>query len=484
MRLMLAIFRKDVRQLWPRIAVLLVFLAGYGYLDAAHRLMHPAPVPALVVLLAVWYLIAGAIHAERPAGDRQYWITRPIPWGTVLAAKAAFIAAFFHLPLLAVQMISLAANGVSPLPHVPGLIGGQIWFGALAVIPVVALAAVTEGIVAFILSGLAGVAGCFFVATWLTGRVYEYQSGWGPVEWVQSVLGTALLLVPLAGMLVIEYRARRTWAARIWLAGAVLFSIVFEGFPLWHPAFAAGVQATGVRMLLDPARKPMGAGSLKMEAADGERAVAVAIPVRLEGVPAGMEAHPERTRVQIGSWESGWRSPGGLIPYGAGQWLVMNIDRDVFDRAKAAPVRLIARVAMTLLSPAAVTQLPIGARLRPVDGAGLCSATPAGRFTVSYAQRSGVMVSVWVECYAPVRGAYWGTTNLAAEDDRPRNLFAASAALGGLSAWGHGAAGGNLAPGEMVRIETRNVAARFEIGVEFDGVRLADYEAARTGGDR
>lgn len=79
MKRILGIFFKDVRRLWPRIAIVLVveLLIGWVWLAAPRGVANAWPALSLLEGLAWWYLIASVIHEEAVPGDRQYWLTRP-----------------------------------------------------------------------------------------------------------------------------------------------------------------------------------------------------------------------------------------------------------------------------------------------------------------------------------------------------------------------------------------------------------------------
>src|SRR5205823_969629 len=105
MKFALDILRKDVHHLWPQIAAFLLLIAGFGWQDVRlpvtgnHRVSF-----GILLALASWYLIAVAVQQERPSSQRQDWLTRPIPWTSVLSAKALFVVLFICLPILFVQM--------------------------------------------------------------------------------------------------------------------------------------------------------------------------------------------------------------------------------------------------------------------------------------------------------------------------------------------------------------------------------------------
>ena len=89
MREILHIFRKDTRRLRYEIAVVLALVALFAWTEPrtssawdenTRRINVLSGMLKLLLPLAWWYLIVAVIHQEALAGDRQYWLTRPIRW--------------------------------------------------------------------------------------------------------------------------------------------------------------------------------------------------------------------------------------------------------------------------------------------------------------------------------------------------------------------------------------------------------------------
>ncbi|MCU1327831.1 MAG: hypothetical protein JWN34_3201, partial [Bryobacterales bacterium] len=140
MRLALHIFRKDARYLYREIALTIALTVLVSRAE-------------WLVAIANVYLIARAIHAEAIPGDRQFWLTRPYPWNSLLAAKLLFIVAFVNFPLGVAQVVALAAGGF-PIGHeLPGLLWSQVLIFSSSLVTM-ALAAVTVGFVPFAFCGL------------------------------------------------------------------------------------------------------------------------------------------------------------------------------------------------------------------------------------------------------------------------------------------------------------------------------------------
>src|SRR6266849_8891618 len=130
----LHIFSKDVRRLWLPLSIALAVQVLFTFFE-----MQPHRDPLLatgrfsaetlvdfLLPLAWWYVITALVHEEPLAGDRQFWITRPYRWRSLLAAKVLFILAFVNLPLLIADRFILPAQGFSGAGHWKGLLWRQI----------------------------------------------------------------------------------------------------------------------------------------------------------------------------------------------------------------------------------------------------------------------------------------------------------------------------------------------------------------------
>src|SRR5205807_2024067 len=94
------------------------------------------------------------IHAEPIPGDRQFWVTRPYRWQSLLAAKMMFIVAFVHIPLAFSQMVIVGRAGFPVAANWDGLAWEQVFQAANVTLPAAVLAAVTSGMIGFALSAL------------------------------------------------------------------------------------------------------------------------------------------------------------------------------------------------------------------------------------------------------------------------------------------------------------------------------------------
>src|SRR5678815_4188197 len=108
-----AIFRKDARRLWPQIAIFWAMLALGVLFDPGRTERALSPYRMFLMLLALaqpvacWTLLIAAIHEECLPGDRQYWLTRPFTWKSLLLEKMMFTAVFVNLAVFAMQAVIL-----------------------------------------------------------------------------------------------------------------------------------------------------------------------------------------------------------------------------------------------------------------------------------------------------------------------------------------------------------------------------------------
>lgn len=400
MRPALGIFRKDVLHLWPRIAIVLAvelllgcvsFWPPPGFASTRYLL-------GLFEILAWWYLIAVVIHEEAVPGNRQYWLTRPISRQALLAAKVIFMLVFLCLPLLLGQVASLVLRGRSPVAYLPEILVIQLFFLAKVVLPAVALASITAGLVEFVWTPLAALAGLYVtgipLVLWLLPRS---ELDWGGLEWFRTTVVAVLALAASAAILLVQYVRRQTRLSRGILAAALLIGVFLAWMPGWHMAFALQTRLGGqhvadtvARIAFDPARDPRTRPTDGSEW-PGQNVYGIAIPVRITGIPDGMALYSDRATVSVETpagrrWNSGWDSlnrlfralgrrgasmeEGRFLPGDGEYWLYLNIDRSFYR-----PVHLHASVALTLLSAERIAPLALREGAQAVSNDGFCWAT-------------------------------------------------------------------------------------------------------------
>ena len=95
--------------------------------------------------------IASVIQADRVVGTTAFWMTRPIPRGTLLRAKLLGLFLFIVVPSLAIEAVLLAAFRVSLTTMAAALLQ-QAWTLAVFMLVVVFGAALTSTVVRLLLT--------------------------------------------------------------------------------------------------------------------------------------------------------------------------------------------------------------------------------------------------------------------------------------------------------------------------------------------
>ena len=405
MRHALAIFRKDVRHLWPRIAIVLAIDLFVGWFSFATPpgLQDLRPPLRMIETLALWYLIASVIHQEAVPGDRQYWLTRPFSRLDLLGAKLIFILVFLCLPLFLGHVASLLLRGISPLTYLPEMLVCQLFFLASAALPVAAWASVTAGLVEFVGFSLAAFVGYIVIISLVASRA-QNDFYWVGLVWFHTTEVASLTLAAAVAVLLLQYFRRRLWLSRSILATAVVLSALPWWAPGWDTAFALQTRLSEVvagsvaRIIFDPARDPR-TSPPSNSSWQRQDVGPISIPVRVTGIPAGMALYSDRARVTVGTpngrkWKSDWDSmnalcrvlsgahagiPERFLPGDGEYWLCLNIDRSIYLRASSEAIHLRARVALTLLSPEQITPLALRPGVQAIPHDGVCWVTRGDR---------------------------------------------------------------------------------------------------------
>lgn len=228
MRQTLHIFRKDVQYLRNEIALVLLLTAAFAILHVPRlRLANNSWLAELALVATAAFLIGRLILAEAIPGDRQFWITRPYRWPSLLAAKILFIAAFFNLPLLLAHLFIVAVDGFPLWGTLPGLVWEQILLLTFLSLPFAALASLNSGMAAFVFAQLIVLA--------VAAGLWDLPSNaplLGGVDWVRDSVGALALACIAIPILIVQYRSRRTIFSRCFaIGGALLGAFLFVALP-------------------------------------------------------------------------------------------------------------------------------------------------------------------------------------------------------------------------------------------------------------
>jgi len=304
----LHIFRKDVRFLRIPIAVALALTAAFAWSYSVPRPNGVEHSTAILLILGWWYLAAAAVYKEAPTGDRQFWVTRPYRWTSLLAAKALFLLAFVHLPLFAADLTILAAQGFPP--SLRTLIWRQIGLAALVTLPAAAIASVTRTLAALAMTAVAALT-CVLV---VFVEFEAARNAWPSSESVRGTAMLAVLFVTAGATLLWQYASRRTAGGRAAAsAGFALFLTVMIA-----PPFTGWVEARNA------SEAPL-LGSVRLVAREPLSEPFNHVWLGIAGVPEGMHAEAETVAIagedkRGREWRSQWAPRFSGRPTGEIRW--------------------------------------------------------------------------------------------------------------------------------------------------------------------
>jgi hypothetical protein len=390
MRQALHIFRKDVRFLWLPILVVLAMTALFAWsrcADPSTFAMGNANPDSLLgtisffLVMCWWYFIACLIYKEQPAGDCQFWVTRPYAWKSLLAAKVLAMVTFINVPFLISDMAILWANGFSPARAAASLLGRQIAITAILLLPAAAIAAVTRH--------LAQIALTAFALLWLVALCgANLDQSWYRLQWIPLWTTAVVLAGGTFGALVWQFARRRTPISRAVLAGvavmcaAMLMAKPFGGAIALQSYFPAAAESlSAVHLSFAPDSHPGRNFRPDMRAW---------IPIHIDGLPPGARVLADLIEMEIqgrdgAGWRSGWVVPNvshedfGQVECfqgwseGEDHVLYLTPGRRAQDAFQGQPVNLSVSLAMTVFRTETNTQMFPDQSPYRIAGLGVCS---------------------------------------------------------------------------------------------------------------
>jgi hypothetical protein len=389
MRQALHIFKKDVRHLWFEIAVAMTVVTAFTFKGARRALWLVDPVTnrtaawtmVLILLpLAWWTLIARVIHDEALTGDRQFWITRPYSWKSLLGAKALFILTFINLPMLFADVVILRAYGLRPLgAELPGLLWSQVLLAIVFVLPIAALSTLTAGFVQLIFAILTPCVIALVVAIVAPEVVLGGFSG--GTDWVRTYCLFLVISVAAPAILVWQYSTRRTAAGRVLAVAAAVLAVLGMTLIPWSAAFKIQSWLSKQKVEQPLGRVEFDSRSkwLTRAVIEGDR-IRVELPLNVTALPTGMSAKPEGFSIQLQApdgtmWHSDQALPGYASNMGQEFSLQVTVDSAFYRKVKDKPMRVRGSLYLTVFGNRGTTFVPLGDRSVPVQRIGVCAAS-------------------------------------------------------------------------------------------------------------
>jgi hypothetical protein len=396
MKQILHILAKDMRRFWGEILLSLAVTVAFawvvsrqwanpGNLVAVGQVAFARQDAILTVFLALlipiswWLLIARVAHDERTVGDRQFWITRPYEWKKLLAAKALFVVCFIYLPITVAQFCLEALAGLHPLAHVGGFLYQMMLLSAL-IFPLLAIATVTVNFARMTLTllciAVAAAAIAIAVSALLMKGVLH-----SPVS-IENPIAFPLLLCVCAGVIALQYAARRVALSRI-----IMLALPFLlALSVWVFASDAMVNHKYPHATIgENAAVQLTLGANAETAGDAHRAlssgsVQVVLPLHVAGVAEGDLWVPNGVKVTVEnsrgvSLTSSWQPVNDWYfrPDTQDANVTFEVPRNLFNRVQSTPVTLRLAFALTEARRTSVWSRTLPGHDFEVPDFGICS---------------------------------------------------------------------------------------------------------------
>lgn len=401
------IFKKDLQRFSWEIATSLILLAVYAWgqpafwgplgmfsSDAGLRSMV-SKLAAVVLGLAWMIIVVRSVYEDAPAGDRQFWITRPYRWGNLLAAKILFLCAVINVPLFVVQLVLLRMAGFAPFHDLHRVIVIQFVLAAF-LLCVATIAVITANRTQL---SRAAIVILIFLVTWTWMGTFTYSFVPGAKASASTWLVYTLLLGLPALVVVRQYALRKTAQARwILFAGALLLTALNFAAPQEtidadsYPPLPAGADPYFKMSMPAPKRAETVRYPGVPEKKDG---VFIDFNVVGSDVAAGQVIEVDAIDITLqaadgAQWSSGWspsyavleheenaaQNSGERPPHPISS--IYKVPQSFMDHAKSAPVSIHVAVAATLFQDDPGTAIaPDDRGEMKVPGVGICTVPPA-----------------------------------------------------------------------------------------------------------
>jgi len=327
--------------------------------------------------------VVRSIHDESLVGDRQFWVTRPYDWKKLAAAKILTALLFIHVPLFIAQVAILERSGFRAALHVRELLLVQLQIFWVLDVAAALVAAVTSNIVQILL-WLVGVA--VFIAG-LASLAEAVPNETMPIPGdAPGYLAGAAWVALCAVVLLIQFRRRKVWIARLVIfAAALALVLVIVASPyalLVARAYPELPPGASPPLILRVATHPRAEGSKPYEPGEREKEVSLTFPTSSSVIERNTFALIEGVRVTIESAsgetsKSRWHTEDWEFWPGDTEFDVpVSVERRFFDRNRDAPVKVHFSFAMRAYRETGIHEVIARAGEFPVEGVGTCWLEP------------------------------------------------------------------------------------------------------------
>jgi hypothetical protein len=471
----LHIFKKDVRYLRWELGALLALMGMFVYTQSRNIELYRYG-NIILLLSCLWaFVCARLIQAETIPGDRQFWVTRPYDWRSLLGAKLLFVVVFISISLLVADAAILGIQGFSVVGHIPGLLWSVMLITPSMLLAFCAFATLTRGLAHWMLSAIVVVGVGMGLGSIGIGSIGSRDS-WGGFGWMLDLGNSAILFAAALVVLLAQYKRRRMGVAVVVIALGLIGARL--SMPFLPFAVGLDLETRFFKPKVDPSPIQISVRQTAQRAIPHpeqylslgrQEAVALAIPIGVSGLGEGQDVITDEVRMVIET-ESGQKwSPQRkdyLEHVPDGYRLTPLVDRAVFEKAKGHAVRIHLSFYLTLVGNPVSTVVGPGSGSENISGVGRC------RYHADDAFNS-------IVCLAPLRmpsnllqvrfgGERWGQF----VDLASYSPFPADSSISPVHGYYH-AGSPTYAPATLTSLEP---LAHFRRDVNLANVYLVDYQ--------
>ena len=392
MKQILRIFRKDLRHHWPETLLSLLLLALYCWKEVREQQFRGGAVaysalsyiPWLefvsVLLPLAWFvLVVRLVQDEALVGDRQWWVTKPYEWPSILASKVLFLVLWLGVPLFFAKCFLLRAAGFAIAPHLAGLLR-QHATNALLFAFFLIVAVLTRNVGHTVIA----IIGLFLLGTGLSSfsRFIPNES-LQPLQDVSGTLSGMILL--LAGVVVVlwQYSRRKTFWTRTVVFSAIatlcLINVLTPYRALMerkYPTASPGDEPfhLALRSVAPAELKPA-----EQDQTYGKQENALLrLPLQISGIAPGgfIVIDAEQLTVEDsagGKWAEPWTAGRQeLWPEDNAIWQMYSVKNSAYQKLKSQPVTLRLEMAVTQYRLSDERELTIVEHEFRVPSLGIC----------------------------------------------------------------------------------------------------------------
>ncbi|HEU4654745.1 MAG TPA: alpha/beta hydrolase [Steroidobacteraceae bacterium] len=238
-KILLAIFKKDLRSLYPIVLLTVLLIAGDVFLTRLELLSVWASFRQPLLFLSCAVLIFAVFQLDSAVSLVDDWLCRPAPKNALLTAKLLLIFAAIYLPGVIATFIADLILGFPLKESIldAGLLQDPY---VLLILPVMFLAAVVTRTVVQGIGVLIAILVCIFVIpTPLTHAPGPLDVGIGEalinagMEWLGTAPAKLASIVLAAFGFWLVYSRRSIWAARVTLVLTAAVTLLFVLLPMW-----------------------------------------------------------------------------------------------------------------------------------------------------------------------------------------------------------------------------------------------------------